>query len=88
MGELNRRVHVLLDDERLARLRRRADSAGSSVGALVRYAIDRELERDDRARALAALESFLAAPPVPVGTPEELERELADAWDEEIGIDV
>jgi hypothetical protein len=77
-------MHVLLDDERLERLRERADATGSSVGAVVREAIDRELERDDRARALAALESLLAAPPVPVGTPEELKRELLEAWDEEI----
>jgi hypothetical protein len=84
MGELNRRVHVLLDDQRLERLRQRAEATGASVGAVVRDAIDRELERDDRSRALTALESFLAAPPVPVGTPEELKRELLEAWDEEI----
>lgn len=69
-------MHVLLDDERLERLRRRADATGSSVGAVIREAIDHELERDDRSAALAALESFLAAPPLPVGTPEELDREL------------
>lgn len=77
-------MHVLLDDERLQRLRQRAEATGSSVGAVVRDAIDHELERDDRTRARAALESFLAAPPVPVGTPEELKRELREAWDEEI----
>ena len=87
MGELNRRVHVLLDDQRLDRLRRYAEIKGSSVGAVVREAIDNELARDDRAAALAALESFLAAPPLPVGTPEELKRELQEAWNEEIGID-
>jgi hypothetical protein len=87
MGELNRRVHVLLDDERLERLRQRAEATGSSVGAVVRDAIDQELGRDDRARALAALESLLAAPPLPVGTPAELKRELQEAWDEEIGLD-
>ena len=69
-------MHVLLDDERLERLRRRADATGSSVGAVIREAIDHELQRDDRSAALAALESFLAAPPLPVGTPEELDREL------------
>lgn len=84
MSELNRRVHVLLDDDRLDRLRRRAEAKGSSVGSVVRDAIDHELERDDKAIALAALESFLAAPPLPVGTPAELKRELAEAWDEEI----
>ncbi len=77
-------MHVLLDDERFERLRQRADATGSSVGAVVREAIDHELERDDRARALTALESLLAAPPVPVGTPEELKHELLEAWDEEI----
>ncbi len=87
MAELNRRVHVLLDDARLDRLRRRAEQTGSSVGAVVRDAIDHELESDDRTRARAALESFLAAPPVPVGTPEELKRELAEGWDDEIGIE-
>lgn len=76
MGELNRRVHVLLDDDRMERLRQRAKATGSSVGGVVRDAIDHELERDDKVRALAALESFLAAPPLPVGTPEELDREL------------
>lgn len=84
MGELNRRMHVLLDDDRLERLRERAAETGSSVGAVVRDAIDHELERDDKARALAALEFFLAAPPLPVGTPAELKRELAEAWDQEI----
>jgi hypothetical protein len=87
MGELNKRMHVLLDEDRLDGLRRRAAANGSSVGAVVRDAIDHELERDDRTEALAALELFLAAPPVPVGTPEELKRELAEGWDEEIGID-
>ena len=84
MGELTNRVHVLLDDERLQRLRERAANQGVSVGALVRAAIDRDLERDDRSEARAALESFLAAPPLPVGTPEELDRDLDRWWDEEI----
>ena len=85
MLELNRPIRVLLDGERLQRLHQRAAATESSVGAVVRDAIDHELERDDRARALAALESFLAAAPLPVGTPAELKRELAEAWDGEIG---
>lgn len=87
MAELNRRVHVLLDEKRLERLREDAEASGSSVGAIIRDAIDQRLERNDRARAQAALESLLAAPPLPVGTPAELKRELQEAWDEEIGID-
>ena len=85
MGELNRRMHVLLDDERLERLRRRAEARGSSVGSVVRDAIDRELDRGPDPAAMAALESFLAAPPVPVGEPDELDRELEEMMDEEIG---
>jgi hypothetical protein len=85
MAALNRRVQVLLDDERLERLRRRASVAGSSVGAVVRGAIDRELDRGPDPAARAALESFLAAPPLPVGSPEELDRDLDRWWDEEIG---
>jgi plasmid stability protein len=81
MGELTHRVHVLLDDERLQQLRRRAADQGVSVGAFVRAAIDRDLARDDRAEALAALASFLAAPPLPVGTPEELDREIEEMYD-------
>lgn len=77
-------MHVLLDDDRLDRLRRRAEAKGSSVGAVVRDAIDHELERDDRAQALAALESFLGAPSLPVGEPDELDRELEEMMDEGI----
>ena len=84
MAGLNRRVHVLLDDDRLERLRQHAEASGSSVGAVVRDAIDRELQRDDRTQALAALESFLAAPPLPVGEPDELDRELEEMMDEEL----
>lgn len=84
MGELNRRVHVLLDDQRLERLRRCAQVRGSSVGSVVRDAIDRELDRGPDPAAMAALESFLAAPPLPVGEPDELDRELDEWWDEEI----
>jgi|GEM_PF-1032063 len=85
MGELTNRVHVLLDDDRLQRLRQRATEQGLSVGALVRAAIDRDLARDDRAEALAALESFLAAPPLPVGTPEQLDREIEEMYDRSPG---
>jgi plasmid stability protein len=81
MGELTNRVHVLLDDDRLRRLRQRAANRGVSVGALVREAIDRDLQHDDSDRARAALESFLAAPPLPVGTPEELDREIEEMYD-------
>jgi hypothetical protein len=39
---LTKRLHVLLDEERLDRLRRESRRAGAPVGELVRRAIDRE----------------------------------------------
>lgn len=84
MSGLNRRVHVLLDDDRLERLRRRAEATGTSVGALIRDAVDRELDDGPDPVAVAALESFLSAPPLPVGTPEELDRELETMMDRDL----
>lgn len=74
-------MHVLLDDERLERLRARAASTGSSVGELIRTAIDRELADGRNAEREAAVDAFLAAPPLPIGTPEEVDRELEAVWD-------
>ncbi|MDP9134772.1 MAG: hypothetical protein M3N56_08085 [Actinomycetota bacterium] len=54
------------------------------MGSVVRDAIDRELDHGPDPAAMAALESFLAAPPLPVGEPDELDRELDEWWDEEI----
>lgn len=81
MARLNRRVHVLLDDDRLERLRDRAEATGASVGELIRSAIDRELDQAADDARQAAVESFLAAPPLPVGTPEEIDRELDEMWE-------
>jgi hypothetical protein len=74
-------MQILLDDARLERLRERATAEGSSVGALVRAAIDRELEARSDAVVVAAVESFLAAPPFPVGEPDELDREIDEMYD-------
>lgn len=42
MDMLNRRLQVLIDDERHERLRREAERTGMPVGELVRRAIDRQ----------------------------------------------
>lgn len=79
---LTHRTQVLLDDERLTLLRRRAAATGRSVGDLIREAIDRQIADAEEAERVAtqarerALESFLAADPMPVGDWPELEREL------------
>lgn len=72
-------MQILLDEERYEQLGARAAREGISVGAYVRAAIDRQLgEGDDRARD--ALDAFLAAPPLEVGEPDELSRELEEAY--------
>lgn len=81
MPRLARRTQLLLDEHRYEQLRARADARGTSVGAVIRDAIDRALEDDvDDARRRAA-ESLLAAEPLPVGEPEELERERDEMLD-------
>ncbi len=78
VANLTRRTQVLLDERRYQRLRARAAAERTSVGALVREAVDRALE-SDRDADVASAEAFLAAEPLPVGEPEELRDELESA---------
>jgi len=50
---LDRRLQVLIDDERYERLQREATRAGAPVGELVRRAIDREYPAQPAGRAEA-----------------------------------
>jgi hypothetical protein len=74
---LSRRFHILLDENRVAALQARATAKGISIGRVIRDAIDQSLEEEDPRRSAAA--AFLTAPPVRVGTPEELDREIEPA---------
>lgn len=75
---LSRRLHILLDDERYERLSRRAAAEGSSIGMLVREAIDARFPADDPERRAAA-DRILAAEPMPVPLdPAELKREIRE----------
>lgn len=78
---LTRRTQILLDEERHRRLRDRAALEGVSVGAFVRSAVDRALAEDVAAGPRRAVEAFLAARPLPVGEPEELESELERSYE-------
>lgn len=89
MCMLNRRLQVLVDDERYERLARESERTGAPVGELVRRAIDREFPQLDRhaARERAGRE-LLSMPALP-GTErdwEEQKREMLDAparrWNE------
>lgn len=74
---LNRRLQVLIDDERWERLERRSAETGASVGEVVRRAIDEALPTSAE-EAAAAGARFLAAAPMPVEDWEEMKREMLD----------
>jgi hypothetical protein len=73
---LDRRLQLLLDDERYRRLSAAARVRGTSVAAVIRDAIDRALPSDLERKRRAA-DELLAADPMPVpATVEELKAEL------------
>jgi len=72
-------MQILLDEERYERLRSRAAGEGTSIGSVIRAAIDDALEGEDSPRRAVA--DFLAAPPVPVGEPDDVEREVETCYD-------
>jgi len=74
---LDRRLQILLDVDRHARLVAVAQERGVSVAAVVREAIDRGLPAPD-ARRRAAARRLRAAAPMEVGDPNALSAELAD----------
>lgn len=80
---LNRRLQVLVDDERYERLSRESERIGAPVGELVRRAIDHEFPgAGDHTERERAGRELLAMPP-PGGGPEpdweDQKREMLDA---------
>ncbi|MGH9069791.1 MAG: antitoxin [Acidimicrobiales bacterium] len=71
----DRRLQVLIDEDRWVRLEREAGRRGVSLGALVREAIDERFPGDADQRR-AALQAILAAEPMDVPEPRELRDEL------------
>lgn len=84
MCMLDRRLQVLVDDERFELLARESERTGAPVGELVRRAIDREFSQGGRRveREQAGRE-LLAMPPPPGDGPEpdwqDQKREMLDA---------
>ncbi len=72
---LERRLQILLDDERHGRLVAVARERGVSVATVVREAIDRGLPASDGQRR-AAGQRLLEAPDMPVSGPDELLAEI------------
>jgi broad specificity phosphatase PhoE len=76
MHMLERRLQVLIDEDRYRRLRAEARRRGTSVGQLVREAIDSAFA-SDLARKRRAAKAILDAEPMPVPEdPADLKREL------------
>ena len=74
---MERRLQILLDEERHRRLVSVARDRGVSVATVVRDAIDRGLASPEARRRSAAAQ-LLDAEDMAVGTPEALRRELED----------
>jgi hypothetical protein len=74
---MERRLQILLDEERHRRLMSVARDRGVSVATVVRDAIDRGLASSDASRRSAAAE-ILDADDMDVGAPDELRTELEE----------
>lgn len=80
MATLTRRLQVLVDDARYRRLERLAARQRTSVGTLVREALDRTYGLDGPSPDAAA-ERFLERPPLDLGDWDEAKRDIAEAAD-------
>jgi len=75
MHMLEKRLQVLLDERRYARLAAHAAERNVSIGSVVREAIDRLIPATTGERTAAA-RRILAADPMPVPDPAGLREEL------------
>lgn len=72
---LNRRMHLLLDERRYRKVASVASQEGVSVATVIRRAIDALPDTD--ARRVAAIDTILSAPRIPVpADPADLRQEL------------
>jgi hypothetical protein len=82
---LDQRLQVLIDEERLGRLRRESERTGAPIGAIVRDAIDERLGGGEAARRAAA--RALLAEPLLEGREPDWEDVKAEMLDELGGVD-
>ncbi|HEV8571816.1 MAG TPA: ribbon-helix-helix protein, CopG family [Actinomycetota bacterium] len=81
---LDRRLQILLDEDRYRRLQAEAKRRRTSVAQVVREAIDKALPAD-LARKRAALKEILEAEPMPVPEdPRDLKREIEEAHERRV----
>lgn len=80
MPTLNRRLQILVDQDRYARLERRARERGTSVATLVREALDLAYPATDQQR-WSAIDRLLEAAPIDLGDWEQLSAEIESGLD-------
>lgn len=86
MATLERRLQILLDEDRYTKIADEAARTGRSVAAIIREAIDARLDADEHRRRAAArrLLSYVNSNPTPEPdwseTKDAMERDVADRW--------
>lgn len=81
MSGMTERLQVLIDRDRLERLKRQAEASGASVGSLVRDAIDRTYPAVPASRA-QAIREILDLEPAPVPSDfETMKREIESTYE-------
>jgi len=83
MRTLTRRTQLLLDEDRYERLAQQAKATGSSVGAVIREAIDIAYPQPTLTRREAA-DRLLAAEPMPVDDWPTMKREIEARWEKHL----
>ncbi len=83
MATLTRRLQILIDEERHARLEGVAREQGTTVAALVRDALDRAYPVAGLPADVAA-DRFLARPPLDLGSWEDAKDEIEDSLERDL----
>jgi hypothetical protein len=78
----DKRVEVLFEPDQYRLLEDAAHRSGKSIGWMVREAVAKYVTMPSREERMAAMERFLALPPVSVGDPEELKAEIIKDMDD------
>lgn len=89
VAQLTHRTQVLLDEDRHQRLRQRAQRTGSSIGELVREAIDLAYPTEEPPLSAAeAAGALLDSEPIPVDDWPVMKAERNEMWEEHLFADV
>lgn len=84
MHMYNERLQILISKEQRRRLEQEAKRREASVASVIREAVDEHLGAIGREDRIAAAEAIAAMKPAPYIAPEQLEKLIATAHDEEI----